>query len=144
MPEAYGCSDHFQPAHSVLRIISQKVYKKVTDARCLQTSHHRMPVSAPGRSAYSPADVVTSPASPHKENLATVTVALSTCFAVVQPVVPGLVRAQYQVRNLVSNQEKTAKTTVTLPGKRLGLSSRSGQSLVGRGRNLAGQHSTIT
>ena len=39
------------------------------------------------------------------------TVALSTCFAVVQLIVPGLVRAQYQVRNLVSNQEKTAKTT---------------------------------
>ena len=39
------------------------------------------------------------------------TIALSTCLAVAQLIVPGLVRAQYEVRNLVSNQEKTAKTT---------------------------------
>jgi len=39
------------------------------------------------------------------------TIALSACLAVAQLLVPGLVRAQYQVTNLVSNQEKTAKTT---------------------------------
>jgi hypothetical protein len=39
------------------------------------------------------------------------TIALSACLAVAQLIVPGLVRAQYQVTNLVSNQEKTANTT---------------------------------
>jgi uncharacterized protein (TIGR03118 family) len=39
------------------------------------------------------------------------TIALTACLAVTQLVVPGLARAQYQVTNLVSNQEKTATTT---------------------------------
>lgn len=39
------------------------------------------------------------------------TIAISACLAVAQLLVPGLVRAQYRVTNLVSNQEKTAKTT---------------------------------
>ena len=39
------------------------------------------------------------------------TIALTACLAVAQLIVTGLARAQYQVTNLVSNQEKTAKTT---------------------------------
>src|SRR6202050_1253419 len=39
------------------------------------------------------------------------TLAVTACLAVTQLVVPGLVRAQYQVTNLVSNQAKTARTT---------------------------------
>jgi uncharacterized protein (TIGR03118 family) len=39
------------------------------------------------------------------------TIALSACLAVAQLIVPGLARAQYQVTNLVSNQEHTGKTT---------------------------------
>jgi uncharacterized protein (TIGR03118 family) len=39
------------------------------------------------------------------------TIALTACLAVAQLIVPGLARAQYQVTSLVSNQEKTAKTT---------------------------------
>jgi uncharacterized protein (TIGR03118 family) len=39
------------------------------------------------------------------------TIALTACLAVAQLIVPGLARAQYQVTNLVSNQEKTASTT---------------------------------
>jgi hypothetical protein len=64
------------------------------------------------------------------------TIALSACLAVAQLVVPGLVRAQYQVTNLVSNQEKTAKNDGSAPGQRLGPHSRSRQSLVGQRRRL--------
>ena len=39
------------------------------------------------------------------------TIALTACLAVSPLIVPGLARAQYQVTNLVSNQEKTASTT---------------------------------
>jgi uncharacterized protein (TIGR03118 family) len=39
------------------------------------------------------------------------TIALTASLAVAQLIAPGLVRAQYQVTNLVSNQEKTATTT---------------------------------
>jgi hypothetical protein len=39
------------------------------------------------------------------------TIAITACLAVAQLVVAGLARAQYQVTNLVSNQEKTASTT---------------------------------
>jgi uncharacterized protein (TIGR03118 family) len=39
------------------------------------------------------------------------TIALTACLAVAPLIVPGLARAQYQVTNLVSNQEKTASTT---------------------------------
>jgi uncharacterized protein (TIGR03118 family) len=41
------------------------------------------------------------------------TIALTACLTVAQLVLPGLARAQsqYQVTNLVSNQEKTARTT---------------------------------
>jgi uncharacterized protein (TIGR03118 family) len=39
------------------------------------------------------------------------TIALTASLAVAQLIVPGLARAQYEVTNLVSNQEKTAKTT---------------------------------
>ncbi|HEY4777876.1 MAG TPA: TIGR03118 family protein, partial [Candidatus Acidoferrales bacterium] len=50
------------------------------------------------------------------------TIALSTCLAVAQLIVPGLIRAQYQVTNLVSNQEKTARTTDPLLVNAWGLS----------------------
>jgi uncharacterized protein (TIGR03118 family) len=39
------------------------------------------------------------------------TIALTASLAVAQLIVPGLARAQYQVTNLASNQENTAKTT---------------------------------
>jgi uncharacterized protein (TIGR03118 family) len=39
------------------------------------------------------------------------TIALTACLAVAPLIVPRLARAQYQVTNLVSNQEKTASTT---------------------------------
>jgi uncharacterized protein (TIGR03118 family) len=39
------------------------------------------------------------------------TVAIAACLAVAQLIAPGLVRAQYQATNLVSNQAKTANTT---------------------------------
>src|SRR6202522_4091147 len=73
-----------------------------------------MPVSAPGRSAFPPSRCRASPTGPLQKGeprMQIRTIALSTCLAVAQLIVPGLVRAQYEVRNLVSNQEKTAKTT---------------------------------
>ena len=39
------------------------------------------------------------------------TIAITASLAVAQLIVPGLARAQYQVTNLASNQEKTASTT---------------------------------
>jgi hypothetical protein len=39
------------------------------------------------------------------------TVAITACLATAQLIAPGLVRAQYQVTNLVSNQATTARTT---------------------------------
>lgn len=39
------------------------------------------------------------------------TTVLSVCLGLATLFVPGSARAQYQVTNLVSNQEKTAKTT---------------------------------
>jgi len=50
------------------------------------------------------------------------TLAVTACLAVTQLVVPGLVRAQYQVTNLVSNQAKTARTTDPLLVNAWGLS----------------------
>ena len=39
------------------------------------------------------------------------TIAITASLAVAQLIVPGLARAQYQITNLASNQEKTASTT---------------------------------